>query len=247
MQYFINKDKLQSFTYKGISSADFNIIITNTNQLSSPERNVEIIEVDGKNEALIIDKGNYKPFKLEFECVIDSEDTNINELSRNIKHWLQNDYTYNDLVLSDDYDYSYEAVCINKLDIIEVVEEVGEFQITFLCKPLRKHKSGEKKITLTSNATIYNNYMTSKPIIKVLGSGDITLNINDQKVILKGIDGEIVLDCEVMNAYKEIDNEIILQNNKMYSEFPILEEGNNKISFTGNVNGIEIIPKWVMI
>ena len=67
------------------------------------------------------------------------------------------------------------------------------------------------------------------------------------EVILKGIDGEIVLDCEVMNAYKEIDNEIILQNNKMYSEFPILEEGNNKISFTGNVNGIEIIPKWVMI
>ena len=70
MIYYINKEDLQYFIFNGISSADFNIIITKTNQLSSPERNIDVIEVDGRNEALIIDKGNYKPFEIKIKIRI---------------------------------------------------------------------------------------------------------------------------------------------------------------------------------
>lgn len=247
MDYYVNKDELQYFIFNGISSADFGIIITNTNQLSSPERNIDIVEVDGRNEVLVIDKGNYKPFELKLECSIDSENTDINELARNIKRWLQSDFSYKKLILSDDDEYYYEAICANKLDIEEVIIELGEFQVTFLCKALKKHINGNNKIILTSPKIIQNSYMNSNPYIKIVGNGDINININNQKLILKNIEDEIEIDCEIMNAYKNVNDKIILQNHKMYSDFPILEEGRNSISWTGNIIRLEITPRWVML
>lgn len=247
MDYYVNKEELQYFIFNGISSADFGIIITNTNQLSSPERNIDVVEVDGRNEALVMDKGNYKPFELKLECSIDSENIDINELARNIKRWLQSNFNYNRLILSDDDEYYYEAICTNKLDIEEVIIELGEFQVTFLCKALKKHINGNNKIILTSPKTIQNSYMNSNPLIKVIGSGDITININNKKLILKNIEDEIEVDCEIMNCYKSNNGEIVLQNHKMYSDFPVLEEGENDISWNGNVTRLEITPRWVML
>ena len=117
MRYYINKDELQYFVYDGISSTDFNIVITKTNQLSGPERNIEVIDVDGRDGSLLIDKGNYKSFELEIECSIDASDENIHYIARNIKKWLQSDFKFKKLIFSDDPEYYYEASCINKLDI----------------------------------------------------------------------------------------------------------------------------------
>ena len=89
--------------------------------------------------------------------------------------------------------------------------------------------------------------MPSNPLIKVVGSGDVTVNINNQELILKGLEDEIEVDCEIMNAYKKINGDIVLLNNKMYSDFPVLEVGENQISFEGNVSKIEIIPRWVVL
>ena len=50
-----------------------------------------------------------------------------------------------------------------------------------------------------------------------------------------------------MNAYKKINGDIVLLNNKMYSDFPILESGENQISFEGNVSKIEITPRWAVL
>ena len=247
MQYYINKEDLQYFTYDNKSSADYGIIITKTNQLSGPERNIEVIEVDGRNEPILNDKGNYKPFELKLECSIDSELTNINDISRNIKGWLQSNFKFKKLILSDDPEYYYEAVCINKLDIEEVIEQLGEFQVVFLCNPLKRVVYGENKIILITPKVIYNNYVNSSPHIKVVGSGDITISINDQKLILKGVEDEIEVDSEIMNCYKNVDGIITNQNNKMYSEFPVIEEGRNNINWTGNVTRLEIIPRWAVL
>jgi phage-related protein len=64
---------------------------------------------------------------------------------------------------------------------------------------------------------------------------------------LKNVENEIEVDSEIMNCYKSISGVVTNQNNKMYSEFPIIEEGLNNISWTGNVTRVEIIPRWVVI
>ena len=89
--------------------------------------------------------------------------------------------------------------------------------------------------------------MPSNPLIKVVGSGDVTVSINNQELILKGLEDEIEVDCELMNAYKKINGDIALLNNKMYSDFPVLESGENQISFEGNISKIELIPRWVVL
>lgn len=233
------------FTYNNKNSDDVGIKVRKVNNLSSPQIRYEKKEIPGKQGNVIYSNGDFENFLLEIECSLDArENKNIKELSIEIKRWLQTNIIYKKLNLSNDEDYYFEAICCNKLDFEHVVRNYKHFILTFECKPFRKHINGYNKIIFTSPKSIFNNYMKSKPNIKIIGSGDITLNINNQQLILKGIEGEIEIDSEIMNAYKIVNGKTVLQNNKMYSNFPILEEGRNNISWTGNVTRVEIIPRW---
>ena len=80
----------------------------------------------------------------------------------------------------------------------------------------------------------------SEPIVTVYGTGNITLYINNQSIILKNITDNITINSEMKNAYSGIP----LLNNKMSGEFPVLELGENNISWVGNVSKLEIQPNW---
>ena len=68
------------------------------------------------------------------------------------------------------------------------------------------------------------------PYIKLTGTGEVKLTINN-KICTVTIDDEYIeLDSELQNAYKGVKN----KNDKMNGEFPILIPGNNKIQITGN-------------
>lgn len=236
-----------SFEYEGASSTDFKIMVTKVNNLSSSEKNISVVEIDGNDTPFVIDKKNYKPFYLEMECVIDSEGFDLKELARNIKMWLQGNTNFSKLVIDNDPEYYYEAICFNKLDISEVIEILGEFKLTFLCKPLKKYKNGDDPIIIYNHEQLYNKWYTTNPVIKVVGNGDITISINNQKLILEDVEGEIIVDSELMNAYRIVNGIIKLHNNKMYSEFPVLSPGLNNISWIGNVSYLEIVPRWAVV
>ena len=233
------------FIYDNISSQEFGLKIKKDgiNNFSSPQRSYETIQVKGRNGDLIIDNGNYENFTLEIECCLDARENDLNAVSKELKKWLMNDLKYKKLILSTDSNYCYEAICANKLDISEMVENFGECLIVFNCKPLKREVFGDSRITLTQSSTLYNNGLVSNPYIKVVGNGDITININSQKLILKGVEEYIEVDTELYNCFKGNVN----QNNKMYSDFPVLEEGKNEISFTGSVTQLEILPRWVVL
>ena len=69
-----------------------------------------------------------------------------------IKKWLISDLGYKPLILSTDLNCYYEAICANKLDISEMVENFGECLIVFNCKPLKREMLGDNKIILTKNS-----------------------------------------------------------------------------------------------
>lgn len=236
------------FIYDDKNSNDFHIKIRKVNNLNSSQIKYEKIEIPGKNGEFLNSNNCFSNFLLEIECSLDARKTkNINELSGEIKKWLLTNLSYKKLIISNDSEYYYEAICCNKLDFEHIIRNYKHFVITFECKPFKKHLHGDNKIILTKSSTLYNNNLVSNPYIKIVGNGDITININNQKLILKNIEDEIEIDCEIMNAYKNVNNKIILQNNKMYSDFPVLEEGKNDISWTGNVTRLEITPRWVML
>lgn len=84
---------------------------------------------------------------------------------------------------------------------------------------------------------IYNNgTIEAKPILKLYGSGDITITINNNNVTIKNLDEYVIIDSEMMNCYKGTE----LRNNKMIGDFPILKVGENKFSYIGNLTAFEI-------
>lgn len=235
------------FTYKGKSSRDFCLKIKEINNLSSPSRALDVHQVLGRNSELIIDHGNYNNFILEITCFIDGrpdkngKEKSLEELASELKAWLQTDFSYSPLAI-DDGEFFYEAYLSNSLDISELFTNFAEVLLTFNCKPLKKKEA--EIITITDQLqTIRNEYMNSEPYMKIYGNGDITIAINNRPLKFKNVENYIEVDTELMNCFKGETN----QNNRMYSDFPILTTGENVFSWVGNVTKIEIEPRWVKL
>lgn len=164
----------------------------------------------------------------------------------NIKKWLLSDPgAY--LILKDSYnpDTFRYASCVNAFNFANIKFGVGDGDIVFNCKPFRYLLSGNTPITLNtagnvSNPTLY----ASQPRIKVVGSGNISLSINNALYAFTGVSGHIEIDSELESVYKDAE----LQNNKMTGyPFPTLKSGNNSVSWTGSVSSVVITPRWVTL
>lgn len=99
-----------------------------------------------------------------------------------------------------------------------------------------------------NSITIINsgNYF-SKPTITIYGSGNINLNINQNQIFIiqLGNDEYITIDAEAMEAYKgtALKNRLVTGN---YEDF-VLNVGENSISWSGDVNKVEIenYSRWL--
>ncbi len=102
--------------------------------------------------------------------------------------------------------------------------------------------SNPAEVTITTGSAVVVNpgSVYSEPIIHVYGSGDITLIVNDAFIELDGIEGSIVLNSVIQEAYQ---GETLL-NEKMDGEFPVLKPRNNLISLSGDVSRVVIAPNW---
>ena len=84
------------------------------------------------------------------------------------------------------------------------------------------------------NTVLYNDYLVSKPIYRVVGEGNLTLNINN-KVIKANVGQELIIDTDKGLCYREdIVNNIALEGK--YEDL-YLQEGYNNFSWT---DGFEI-------
>lgn len=76
----------------------------------------------------------------------------------------------------------------------------------------------------------------SLPIISIWGSGDIIINIGSQSFTIKGLDDHIIVDSESVNAYKDQTP----RNNMMIGDFPTLPCGDSILTWSGNVQEIDL-------
>ena len=113
--------------------------------------------------------------------------------------------------------------------------------MNFRCFPFW-YLDGVADITLTASTSVITNpgSVYAEPVLTVYGSGDITLMVGTAIVELLGVDGSIIIDSVLKEAFKGN----VLQNEKMSGEFPILRPGVNAVSWTGNVSSVTITPNW---
>ena len=123
----------------------------------------------------------------------------------------------------------------------KVKDEIYELAFSFQCDPYWYFYEGENIINITNGMTLINdNEIYSEPLIKIYGTGDITFAINNQGLELKAIAECIELDSSIQECYYQGSN----LNSKMIGDFPILEVGENKIGWNGEVAKVEILPRW---
>ena len=101
------------------------------------------------------------------------------------------------------------------------------------------------------STTITNFYRESNPVFYIEATGDINIKINTQNIMLRGVAengilSDLIIDSEQMNVYRiNKENYIIVNdNNKLISDLPILEEGENRIRWEGDIKSIKINPRW---
>ncbi len=228
---------MNSFTFNNISSATHGLIISEKDIYSAPARDTEFVSVPGRNGDVLIDHGRFENINVSY--TVGCKD--IKNKAKSIKTWLCKSGYFR---LTDSYqpDYFRMAAFASKLDISELINNVGQANLIFNCKPFMYSFAGQNKTTLTSSGTITNpESYDSQPYIKITGSGSVTLTINSKAYLINGISSYIELDSELMSAYK---GSTLCNNQIAFTEFPVLRSGSNTISWTGSVSKIEIVPRW---
>ena len=137
MQYFVNEDELISFTYGEVSSTLYSLYVLDVKNLNNGfERDIEFIEVPGRDGDLIVDNLRIKSKEITVEAFIDFDKSfidNFEDLCAEIEDWLQGEVKVDTLAFSN-FNKVYNAICTG-LEIEEVMEGLGEVNITFLIQP----------------------------------------------------------------------------------------------------------------
>ena len=232
---------MHSFTFNGINSRDYcELFVSGGGTFNAPERDIESVSVPGRNGELTVDNGRYKNISVEYPAWI------AHDFARNAakaRAWLTSQKGYKRL--EDDYapqEYRM-ARFVNGLEFSTIAGHVaGATTIKFDCMPQRFLKSGEETVlfSLPSGVIINPTMFDSEPIITVSGSGSGSLTINGSAITLSDIVDYVVLNSEIKRAYKDLTP----KDDTMVGTFPIFIPGENTISFSGNITGLSVVPRW---
>lgn len=217
-----------------IPTESLKISVSKRPDIPAPEQRVESFEVEGRHGSLTR-LGKFKdiPFSIEYNIL---EMENIKPQLRKIRGFFHGKKT---LKFSDD-DVYYKIKSLKIGQTNNEIEQYGLFTVDFVCDPFQYAITDTR--TVTTTPTVINNPGTqeSEPILKLYGSGDVTITINGKSFSVLNLADYVIINSELLESYREN----VSWNNYMIGDFPIFEVGENTISWTGTITKIEIDPGW---
>ena len=231
--------------YNGESSVDYGILVEHPPGYRIAQRDYEKIHIPGRNGDLIIDNGSYQNVPVTYQIAVGNRKKAFVEMANKISEWLNSASGYARLEDSYEPEYYRLAAYQDETDIENILFHAGRTTINFDCKPQRFLKSGDEVITLTQSAVIMNpTRFEALPIITVYGSGSGIINVAGNAVSISNIDGYIVINSEIQDAYKGSANKNSVVTFGNNNEFPVLGNGQNVINISGGITKVEVVPKW---
>lgn len=220
------------FIFKNKNSLSLDIVIEDYTMppVQDAEKEVEILEIPGRDGFLTIDKNRRKPTTKVVSGVLINEDNKYI-----VRDWLKGS---GKLMLSNDEGVFYKASIIKPPLFPDHWNKGWNIEIEFLCQPYGYLPEGQNTITINTKGTeIHNSYEDSQPYFKIIGSGNVDLFINSNKIILD-LDGYIEIDSELKESWKDSLPKPFI------GSFPVFKQGANTITWGGNISSIEVIPRW---
>ena len=204
----------------------------------TPERDIEHVEIRGRHGTLT-KKYGYKDIPLPVRFYMKDKDS-FKPIFRKAKMHLLNAkmITFDD---DDEVFYKIKSAQINEAE--NEIVTFGEFIVDFTLDPFQYEVTDSTR-TITSRTTLTNPGYESQPIITAQVAGTGKIYINGQVITIQNVNGTIIIDSELMNAYRNSNGIITNLNRHMIGDFPVLEHGNNVVSFDGDIESLEINPRW---
>lgn len=168
----------KTFTFDGVSSANYGVYITGEGVFNAPERAVEMVDIPGRNGSYALDQGRFGNIEVTYTAgMVDDSETNFADRLANVRNWLCSKKGY--VRLEDDYnpDEYRMAVYSSGISVEHADLRTGEFEISFDCKPQRWLTSGETATAVANNGTLTNpTLFDAEPLLEVKGYGGIEFN-----------------------------------------------------------------------
>lgn len=198
------------------------------------KKRIKKYEIDGRNGVLIIDENSYDPFVISIPCHLDTLRTNMDD----VKKFLDGYGT-----LSFDDQREYTAIIQNQIDFTKIIQ-FRSFIVQFLVNPIA-HDIAVSTQTVDSSPTTFtidDATAEMQPTIEIVGSGDVSITVNNKTFHLYDLDSTktYTLDCENKMITDENHNNV---SNQMQNDFPTLIPGENTINYTGTITTFNISYK----
>jgi len=231
------------FTYKGIRASDMHLKVLNDVQFTSPVRDVSTLQIPGRDGDLIMDHGRYESVVRSIPCRLEAPaGTNVEELISQIHNWLLDDAGFHTFRWDNDPNFRYLARIKGGVVSQRKLSRYGITVIDFKLHPVKYLESSLSERQVVSGVNIVNPFhIEAKPVLRIIGNGNLTINIGGRQLVLQGIAGGCILDSETQTI-TSLDGRITLFE-RMFSPFPKLSRGDNVITFSGSGVQVFITPR----
>ena len=175
--------------FGGVDSSEYGIYITGEAVYNAPERDVEFIEVPGRNGSIAMDNGRYRNITVTYPAgTFGKTPEQFREALSDFRNAILSQKGYQKLEDTYHPEEYRMAVYASGLEVSAVnYGRAGEFELAFECKPQRWLSDGALPIPVDSGDILENPCVfDSQPLLEIEGYG--TVSFNGYNVVLNNAD-----------------------------------------------------------
>lgn len=232
-----------------ISNKDVGVVMQGALNVSAPTPEVETITVPGRNGDLHIYTGAYKNRAGSFGAYL-YDKNNVKSAIGAVQNWLIGSHGYQRIVDSDDLDHYWLGRVVNGAEVAARMNRIAPFTVKLDMKPQRFLASGDEPIAMTESGAIHNpTNFASQPLYIVKGTGDVTITVNGQEMKFTWLGTYIYSDTIYFDAdsgavYTPDATDTTANSRTTAKDNYELVSGDNEITIEGDVEYLQIIPRW---
>lgn len=235
---------MSNFFFNGRAASDFGLVVEYYPERRAAKKKVETVSVPGRSGNLTLFEKSpaFENTVRSYQVYYKADEGGATSAARRIFQWLNSANGYKRLEDTYDEDVFRRARYVSENQTEIVFNRFGRMTINFDVDPRAFLKIGEFPIEVASGQKILNNWMESKPLIKITASEAGVLTVGGQTVtVLATPPGDIYVDSETMEIANGTTS---LAHYVAMTDFPTLPNGETVITYTGGITAVELTPRW---